>query len=139
VRSFAHTAPPAAVAFSPDGRTLAWLMGNPDNRLHVWEAGSAEPRAFAGHTATGLSLAYHPVGHLIATSAADGTVLLWDVRATPPRLETFGPGPFGRWAGAVAFSVEGRYLFVGNYNGTISALRLAPVGVVPEARAENDK
>jgi WD40 repeat protein len=69
-----------AVAFSPDGRTLA--AGVTDGTVWLWNlADPAHPALIA--TLTGpqghvFSVAYAPSGRVLAAASSDGTVHLWD-------------------------------------------------------------
>ena len=70
-----------ALAFSPDGRTLA-VSGNREILLHALDGG-AEPRRLAGLSERILSLAFSRDGKLLAagggTPARFGEIQLWDV------------------------------------------------------------
>jgi WD40 repeat protein len=79
-----------ALAFSPDGRTLAAVRsgidGN-DDKIELWELASGKLRAvFAGHRGDVRALAFSPDGRTLATGGDDTTILLWDVtgRTTLP-------------------------------------------------------
>lgn len=66
-----------AVAFSPDGRTLAAVAGNGSATL--WDlTGRASSVALIGHTEAIYSIAFSPDGKTVATGALDG-VKIWDV------------------------------------------------------------
>src|SRR5262249_32594894 len=86
-------------------------------------------RGHAGHV---RGLAFSPAAPLLATSAEDGTVVLWDIRAEVSRLRTIGPGPFGGGVGAPTFTPDGRHLATANANGAVYLLR---VETAPSARA----
>jgi WD40 repeat protein len=70
-------AKPTALAFSPDGRTLAWGAGG---RLTLWDVARRQP--FGQTLAAGQrdieSLTFAPTGEGLATGGADGTVRVWD-------------------------------------------------------------
>jgi WD40 repeat protein/energy-coupling factor transporter ATP-binding protein EcfA2 len=104
-----------AVAFSPDGRTLAtarqlWDLGDP---RHLAPLG-----ILSGH-ANGVNVvAFSPDGRTLATGSADGTGQLWDL-GDPRR-----PRPLGTLIGhaggvvSVAFSSDGRTLATGSVDHT---------------------
>nr|WP_123666824.1 PQQ-binding-like beta-propeller repeat protein [Actinocorallia herbida] len=111
-----------ALAFSPDGRTLATVSGN---LLRLWDVRTGtrvwDP-AFTGPAFP--LLAFTPDGGTLATAGSDG-VLLWDAATGDPRLRVPLPPPT-----ALAFTSDG-LLSTGHRDGTVllhSAETGAPVG-----------
>ncbi|HTU91212.1 MAG TPA: WD40 repeat domain-containing protein, partial [Gemmataceae bacterium] len=67
------------VAFSPDGRTLAW-SGWRDPTIHIGEVATGRLRCkFAGHKGRVGSLAFSPDGKMLISGGNDTTALVWDL------------------------------------------------------------
>jgi WD40 repeat protein len=74
--------------FAPDGKTFA--VGAPTERpdayevrVYDWPRGKLLHTFTGGHRAAVTALAYSPDGKALASGAADGSVLLWDLSAVP--------------------------------------------------------
>src|SRR5262249_49812460 len=84
-----HTAPVTALAWSPDGKTLA--TGSADHTVLLWDVTTAKPYVtLSGHTGAIRMLAWSPDSHSLASSDESHTVKLWNVataqcRAALPR------------------------------------------------------
>ena len=77
----------SAVAFAPDGHTLA--TGSDDSTVILWDVRDpAQPQRLGhpltGHTDAVYSVAFAPDGHTLATGSADKTVHLVGRAATRP-------------------------------------------------------
>ncbi|KNB53173.1 WD40 repeat domain-containing protein [Streptomyces caatingaensis] len=67
-----------ALAFSPDGRTLAAADDN--HTIQLWDAGTGQPTlTLTGHTDKVESLAFGPDGKTLMSSGDDCTVRFWDL------------------------------------------------------------
>src|SRR4051794_20186665 len=79
-----HGGPVLALAFAPDGKTLASVSG--DGTLRLWETASGKERQrFLGHKGEIRGLAFAPDGKSLLTGGADGTARLWDVKTGKER------------------------------------------------------
>jgi WD40 repeat protein len=78
------------IAFSPNGRLLAWVDygGAPhvyDDRIHVWDAWTGkELGQLAGHRGVIRSISFAPDGRTLASGGIDNTILIWDVTGLLP-------------------------------------------------------
>jgi hypothetical protein len=86
-------------------------------------------RLLTGHTDTVMSVAFRPVGKILASGSGDKTIKLWDVE-TGKEIRTLEGG--GEAISSVSFSPSGKTLACGSYdshirlwnvdNGTVSTL-----------------
>jgi RNA polymerase sigma factor (sigma-70 family) len=67
------------LAFSPDGRALAW-GSRTDPRVHLLEVATGEERqAFTGHRGGVVSLTWSADGKTLVSGGNDTTLLVWDL------------------------------------------------------------
>jgi WD40 repeat protein/DNA-binding SARP family transcriptional activator len=134
-----HTDRVWAVAFSPDGRTLA--CGWKDHTVCVWDLTDAaslargQPRALLhGHTQLIHAVTFSPDGKWLASGSEDNTVRLWDMThldtpadSEPDHLVLTG---HQGWVWSVAFSPDGQSLASASGDGTIG-LWAIPAEITP--------
>ena len=84
-----HTANVDALAFSPDGKTLA--IGVRDGTIRLWDVESGKQRSILkGHTEGVLSVAFSPDGKSLASGSAGRSIKLWDVRTCKEKASLLG-------------------------------------------------
>jgi WD40 repeat protein/tetratricopeptide (TPR) repeat protein len=102
-----HHAGITALAFSPDGKTLASTSWDHDHTTRLWDmARREERRALRGHSNIVNDVAFSPDGAWVVTASDDHTTRIWDARDGQSLAVL--PGPW--FMRAVAFSPDGDYL-----------------------------
>jgi hypothetical protein len=119
-----------ALAYSPDGRFLAQVMGR---GVRLWDVVARKERGrLEGHFGYVAALAYAPDGRTLVTGGTDGTGLVWDVaKLTEPA--TRPPGDDKAEALAAAWQALAGSDAVKAFDG-VSMLVAAPGQAVPLLR-----
>jgi WD40 repeat protein len=88
-----HDSPVRALAFAPDGRTLASAGGVyfRSGEVRLWDvAQGKELSRLPGYTEAVQAVTFSPDGRLLATATTDGGLRVWAL--TPPQLRAVVPG-----------------------------------------------
>jgi WD40 repeat protein len=111
------------VAFSPDGKYLAWGKGTQNmidkigNNVILSDVASGrEVRTLSGHTARITSVAFSPDSKTLASGSDDGTIRMWDVTNGQKLSSVSG---YSGAVTSVAFSPDGKFITIDSGDSTI--------------------
>ncbi|MEM7683128.1 MAG: serine/threonine-protein kinase [Planctomycetota bacterium] len=104
-----------SAVFPSERRNFAWrYLSRRLTTRQVWRA--------RGHNTPALGLAATPDGSAFATSARDGTVVVWEARTGDKRFDL---GPYDSEVNALAISPDGSRLCVGVVTGLVVIVDIA--------------
>jgi WD40 repeat protein len=103
------------MAFSPDGKTLAWASWAKGLQLWNW-ASKSLIHTLEGHTKGVRSIAFSPDGRTLASASWDKTVKLWSL-SSKSLIHTLEGHTKG--VRSIAFSPDGRTLASASYDQTV--------------------
>lgn len=133
--AFAHSQGALAVAFSPDGRTLA--SAGHDRAIRFWSVPDLKPlRALEGHEDWVGSIAYSPDGATLASTGGDKTVILWDLDSGKPRWRAQG---HTEWVQSLSFHPSGAFLATGSWDKSVRIWAAADGRPLTELLAHTDR
>jgi WD40 repeat protein len=115
----ARTGNVLALAYSPDGRTLACGCGkdllSPEGAVELWDCGTGKLRqTLKGHTGGVRCVAYAGAGEALVSGGYDKTVRVWDLSTGVPRATLKGSVVESPVA-SVAVTGDGKVLAMGNW------------------------
>jgi WD40 repeat protein len=119
--STSPSAPLAAVAVSPDGKTIAFgaqTLQGVSPTVKLWSTATRQVTQTIKASANGVSsVAFSPSGKQLAAGALDGTVRLWDLHVPATPIGTFAGHRYP--VEHVTFSPDGKTLASASDDGTI--------------------
>jgi hypothetical protein len=127
VRTFPPSDPAEGLAFSQDGKRLAFSS---HVEVKVFDVASgAETITLRGHAQRVFGVAFSRDGKRLATGSEDGTVKLWDAVTGQ---EVFSLAGDARDVNSVCFNPDGRLLASGGGDGSVKVWDARPI-IAPDA------
>lgn len=80
VRTIDNLTPVNVIAIAPNGQFLVAGSVTVDNNVRLWNLKGQSMHTFAGHTQEICDLAFSSKGNLLASTARDGIVYVWDMQ-----------------------------------------------------------
>ena len=110
-----HTGDVYALAFSPEGSTLA--SRSQDNTIRLWDVSTgAHKYTLEGHTDNITAIAFSPEGSILASGSQDNTIRLWDASTGAHKYTLEG---HTQAVYTIAFSPDDSILASGSDDNTI--------------------
>ena len=105
-----------AVAYSPDGKTLA-SSGSSDGTIQLWDVKSGKHiKTLKGHTEMVRTLAFLPDGKILVSGSDDDTIRMWDVATGRENRILSGHSNDVK---SVTFSRDGKMLASGSKDASV--------------------
>ncbi len=115
----AHIEPVRAVAFSPDGQTLATVAGDPNEQVKLWKIADGSLVRTLRHDSSTLAAAFSPDGKRLATTgggASGPEVRVWSLASQKRPTKILGHGAAVL---ATGFSHDGNWFATGGADGLV--------------------
>jgi hypothetical protein len=130
---YKHGVTVTALAFSPNGKTLA--SAGQDQTIRLWNLADGESRELRGHDASLTALAYSRDGKRLASAGRDGKVIIWDPVSGKLLQKLIG---HERTVLGISFSPDGKYLASACYDQTVRLWDVESGQTLCQVEAHND-